>query len=380
MDLDRVDVVLLRPARPTNVAATCRAMKNMGLNSLRLVGFSVADVDVEARRLAYGAWDVLDAARSYAGPATATADASLVVGTSGRSAPGTCPPRTLAESASARMGSGRLALVFGPEASGLSDEDLALCHARVYIPSHPAQPSLNLAQAVLVVAYELYLVAGQGPGRSRSLGPPPARWKRRWRSCARAAGCRLPEPREPGPILSELRMLLARAGPTPREITLLRGLARQIRWAARVARSARETDNFACGTRRSEKRKKASVSELRVPTVAMVAEVTCLDGRAFRGRIFVPASASTHDGPMRAQEWMNASGQFFPFLPDDAEAPIILNKHEVLMLSLEGEREGGEAEGYDDVDRLVVVECGSRRLRGISTSTCPRNTGGCSTT
>lgn len=237
MDLDRVDVVLLRPARPTNVAATCRAMKNMGLNSLRLVGFSVADVDVEARRLAYGAWDVLDAARSYPDLPRATADASLVVGTSGRSAPGSCPPRTLAESASARMGSGRLALVFGPEASGLSDEDLALCHARVYIPSHPAQPSLNLAQAVLVVAYELYLVAGQGPE------PEPFA-----RATAGEVEEALAELREgllgvgylnhenPGPILSELRMLLARAGPTPREITLLRGLARQIRWAARVAK------------------------------------------------------------------------------------------------------------------------------------------------
>ena len=105
------------------------------------------------------------------------------------------------------------------------------------------------------------------------------------------------------------------------------------------------------------------MSELRVPTVAMVSGVTCLDGRTFHGRIFVPASSSTHEGPMRAQEWMNGGGQFFPFLPDDAKAPIILNKKEVLMLSIESDP--GQEQGEPvDVDRQVLVECGSRRLTG----------------
>jgi len=95
----------------------------------------------------------------------------------------------------------------------------------------------------------------------------------------------------------------------------------------------------------------------------MVSGVTCLDGRTFHGRIFVPASSSTHEGPMRAQEWMNGGGQFFPFLPDDAKAPIILNKKEVLMLSIESDP--GQEQGEPvDVDRQVLVECGSRRLTG----------------
>lgn len=106
------------------------------------------------------------------------------------------------------------------------------------------------------------------------------------------------------------------------------------------------------------------MSELRVPTVAMVSGVTCLDGRTFHGRIFVPASASTHEGPMRAQEWMNGGGQFFPFLPDDAKSPIILNKKEVLMLSIESDPEQEAEEEAVDVDRQVVVECGPRRLTG----------------
>ena len=106
------------------------------------------------------------------------------------------------------------------------------------------------------------------------------------------------------------------------------------------------------------------MSELRVPTVAMVSGVTCLDGRTFHGRIFVPASSSTHEGPMRAQEWMNTGAQFFPFLPDDAKSPIILNKKEVLMLSIEVGEEGGADDNPVDVDRQVVVECGPRRLTG----------------
>lgn len=105
------------------------------------------------------------------------------------------------------------------------------------------------------------------------------------------------------------------------------------------------------------------MSELRVPTVAMAAEVTCLDGRAFRGRIFVPAAASTHQGQMRAEEWMNGAGRFFPFLPDDAEQPVILNKNEVLMVSVEAAADGPPPEPTE-VQRRIIVECGARVLEG----------------
>jgi hypothetical protein len=93
----------------------------------------------------------------------------------------------------------------------------------------------------------------------------------------------------------------------------------------------------------------------------MTAEVTCLDGRVFRGRIFVPASSSLHEGPMRAEEWMNGGGQFFPFLPDELDTPELLNKKEILVVSVKGD--AGDHEGVD-IARRVVVECGSRRLEG----------------
>ena len=234
---DTVDVVLVRPSRPANVAAACRAMKNMGLGRLCLVEPPADLAAPEARALAYGAWDVLDGARVSPGLREAVAGATLVVGTSGRPLPGAWSPRQLAEEGSGRAGAGRTALVFGPEASGLRNDELALCHAHVHIPSDPAHPSLNLAQAVLVLAYEIRMAALSGapqppgpPGPERATS---AEIEAALDDLARALlAIGYLNPDNPGKILAELRGLLARAGATPREASLVRGMARQILWAA----------------------------------------------------------------------------------------------------------------------------------------------------
>ena len=234
MDLGRVDVVLVRPARAANVAAACRALKNMGLRSLRLVGEDPGLGRPEARSLAYGAWDLLDSARFFSDLQAAVADATFVAGTSGREDAAAWSPRRFTAEGGIRAAGGRTALVFGPEASGLTAEELSWCHARVRIAADPEQPSLNLAQAVLILAYEIRLSHDGGP---EAPAPP--------RASAGELEAALGELEEgllgigylnrdnPGAILAELRLLLARAGPTPREASLLRGLARQIRWAAR---------------------------------------------------------------------------------------------------------------------------------------------------
>jgi TrmH family RNA methyltransferase len=233
-----VDVVLVRPSRPGNVAAACRAMKNMGLGGLRLVGPPPGLGAAEARALAYGAWEILDGARVMASLRQAVADATLVVGTSGRALAAAWTPRRLAEEGPARAGAGRTALVFGPEASGLRNDELALCHVTVHVPTDPAHPSLNLAQAVLVLAYEIRM-ANVGPAPFP--GPERATTAEIEAALEDLAGALLAigylNPDNPGKVLAELRGMLARAGATPRETTLLRGMARQIRWAAgRVAR------------------------------------------------------------------------------------------------------------------------------------------------
>jgi tRNA/rRNA methyltransferase len=119
----------------------------------------------------------------------------------------------------------------------LTREELALCHQRVHIPTDSAQPSLNLAQAVLLLAYEIRLSAigpGGEEGRARASAGEQERALDELRRALLGIGYLNPD--NPEAILAEIRVLLARAGPTPREVSLLRGLARQIGWAGRIAR------------------------------------------------------------------------------------------------------------------------------------------------
>jgi hypothetical protein len=114
------------------------------------------------------------------------------------------------------------------------------------------------------------------------------------------------------------------------------------------------------------------MSELRVPTVALAAEVACADGRTFTGRIFVPAAASHHSGPMRPEEWINEPLPYFPFLPDDSGVPVMLNKHTVIAVTLQL-GEGSDAEEPIGLERRVAIECGERRLEGIVYIDMPEN-------
>jgi hypothetical protein len=113
------------------------------------------------------------------------------------------------------------------------------------------------------------------------------------------------------------------------------------------------------------------MDELHVPTVALAAEVACTDGRTLAGRIFVPA-ASHNSGPMRPEDWINAPLPFFPFLPDDAAVPVIVNKHTVIMVTLQC-AEGTEGEALIGLERRVVIECGERRIEGLLHIDMPQN-------
>jgi len=231
--------VLVRPSRPANVAAACRAMKNMGLRALWLVGTRPELGDEAGRALAYGAWDVLDGARRADSLLEAVSTSVAVVGTTGLPVAEAWSPRRLAAEAGALAGAGSLSLVFGPEATGLTSAERSLCHRLVRIPTDEAQPSLNLAQAVLLLAYELRLafLATQQAAPDEDA-----------RASAGEVEQAIGELREalleigyldahnPDRILAELRGLVTRARPTPREVVLLRGLAHQASWAGRIAR------------------------------------------------------------------------------------------------------------------------------------------------
>lgn len=106
--------------------------------------------------------------------------------------------------------------------------------------------------------------------------------------------------------------------------------------------------------------------ELRVPTVPLAVVVTTDDGRSVAGQIFIPAAALRHAGPMRPEEWINEPALlFFPFLPEGSEAPLMLNKSHVAIMSLPtGSPEERASAEELCLERRVVVECGTRRLEG----------------
>jgi TrmH family RNA methyltransferase len=223
--------VLVRAARAANVAAACRAMKNMGARTLRLVDPPPDLHDREARALAYGAWDVLDSATRFPTLREAVADCTLVAATSARDLPAAVSPRLFAENVRSK---GALAVVFGPEASGLKTGELSLCESTIRIPTDPAQPSLNLAQAVLIVAYELFLTAPGGTSSSPAARATAGELNAAFDDLAKALGAiGYLNPQNPAAVPAELASLIRRGAPTAREVTLLRGVARQVLWSAR---------------------------------------------------------------------------------------------------------------------------------------------------
>jgi TrmH family RNA methyltransferase len=160
--LANVRIVLVNPLYGGNVGSICRAMANMGLSSLTLVAPADLNMD-EARMMAVAAKDILEARRVVATLEEAVGDCGLVVGTTVRAGlyrahartPREWAPRIL-EAASA----GPVALVFGRENSGLMNEEIAICTNLIQIPSSSEYPSLNLAQAVMLCAYELFVASG----------------------------------------------------------------------------------------------------------------------------------------------------------------------------------------------------------------------------
>ena len=153
-------IVLCRPQHPGNVGAAARAMKTMGLSDLRLVGAQRAPAPKDEWMATHGA-DVLAAARSHATLAEAIADCAAAFALSAR--PREWSPQVLevrAAAARAAAFDAPVAFVFGSEAAGLSNDELFACQFLVHLPAHPENSSLNLAQAVQVVCYELYRAQG----------------------------------------------------------------------------------------------------------------------------------------------------------------------------------------------------------------------------
>ena len=234
--LKNVVVVLNEPQNLVNIAGVVRAMKNMGLWRLRLVRPAEFD-SWRIGGIAHRTQDVLDEAEIMGSLGEALADAVYVVGTTARARTAQrnyVRPREVAPKIVNHARGGVVALLFGREDRGLGNDALDLCHAAAIIPTNPEYSSINLAQAVLLLSYEVFLAAG---GEVRPL----PRGKRSTRLAtleelensyaALEEGLRridFYKAREPESILRTLRTLISRAEPDIQEAGLLRAIGFEI--------------------------------------------------------------------------------------------------------------------------------------------------------
>ena len=235
---DRFAFVLYRPQSAGNIGAAARALKNMGFDDLRLVAPGTLK-SREASAMAVHADDVLARATVYPDLAAALADCSLAVGTTSRRGgyrSRAIPLRSAAAELTALAGANKIAIVFGREDRGLTNRELKLCHRLITIPTAPEYPSLNLAQAVMVVAYELMLTADTSAAIEAnkalhfveaSVSDP---MLERLAEGLVSIGF-IPDD-NPDHIMLAIREIFGRSGLTAREVEILNGMARQIRWVA----------------------------------------------------------------------------------------------------------------------------------------------------
>ena len=241
--LSRVRFVLANTSHPGNIGSAARAIRTMGFHRLVLVA-PAKFPHIDAHVLAAGADDVLEAAVQCDSLQAAIGDCSLILGATARLrgvALEELTPRNAARRVLAAAVEGReVAYVFGNETSGLSNDEIKLCHAAVHIPSDPTYSSLNLSQAVQVLAYELRMAALAGmPSRQGNADTPSTASE--FEGFIEHLSTTLYDidfhkGRSDRTIMQRLRRLFLRAAPDQRELRVLRGILADVQRMARLAK------------------------------------------------------------------------------------------------------------------------------------------------
>ncbi|WP_394228099.1 tRNA (cytosine(32)/uridine(32)-2'-O)-methyltransferase TrmJ [Pseudoalteromonas spongiae] len=236
MTLDKIRIVLVNTSHTGNIGSVARAMKTMGFSKLYLVD-PVNPVDSHASALAAGATDVLGNAVVVDTLQEAIADCNTVIGTSARSRtlswpmvnPVECGEKLLAGTEQ----EGDVALVFGRENSGLTNEELQLCNFHVCIAANPEYSSLNLAMAVQTLCYETrmrYLAKGeQQIEQDDAVYPSSEQMELFYQHLEKTlldTGFIIKQ--HPGQVMTKLRRLFNRARPEEQELNILRGILTSI--------------------------------------------------------------------------------------------------------------------------------------------------------
>ncbi|MHB8882383.1 MAG: RNA methyltransferase [Thermodesulfovibrionales bacterium] len=229
---ENISFILVDTLEPGNIGASARALKNCGFSKLELVRPRNFPSE-EAGWFAHGAEDILSTARVHPDLTTAMKDKSLIVGTTrrdGKKRGLTCPVREAVEKIRQSARNNRVALLFGREDRGLKNAETAECSFMIRIPASDEHPSFNLAQAVLIIAYELSLT-------SYPVKPPPQAIGNaeflalfeRLRTVMKMAGYAPKGIRDKEVlIMADLKRLISRTAITPREARMLHGIISQI--------------------------------------------------------------------------------------------------------------------------------------------------------
>ena len=239
--LARIKIVLVRPLGALNVGSVARVMKNMGLTQLVLVEPQCDPFGEEGRKMALHALDVLEGARIVESIPEALVGCQRAIATSARSRHLSVIPENPRTALPWLFGKDSSALIFGPEDKGLSNEDLKYAQRFVQIPSSPAYPSLNLAQAVAVCSYELYQnclenqEVAELEAEKKTDGDIAAslddleRYYQQLETLLLKIGYLYPHTAESR--MTKFRFLFNRAQPSANEVAMLKGIISQMEWA-----------------------------------------------------------------------------------------------------------------------------------------------------
>src|ERR671924_2153929 len=234
--LTNLRVILVRPRGSGNIGSVARAMKNLGAGELAIVG-KARTQSFWARAMAVHGRDTLAAATSHPSIREAIADCTMVVGTTCRSGlyrSHSQTPREVAPAIVSAAKEGKVALLFGPEDHGLSNKDLEHCQLLITIPIRPDYPSLNVAQAVVICLYEIYLASLERVAESnvqRASAESVERLFDRMRTSLLKIG--FLDSENPEHMLLAFRRILGRTGLEEKDVRILTGMFRQIEWYAK---------------------------------------------------------------------------------------------------------------------------------------------------
>jgi tRNA/rRNA methyltransferase len=237
MRMEDIRIVLVRPQGQMNIGSVARAMKNVGLKELALVDQAGPSLHPDARVMAVHAHDILEDALIFSHLASAIADCTWVIGTTrrrGKERGEVIDPRQMAAEIAEIIQQNKVALVFGPEDRGLTNRDLDLCQRLVTIPADDEYGSLNLAQAVMIICYEIYLAGqhkkGLSPGKKLATSAELEWMYRHMEEALLRIG--FLDRNSPKRMMAVLRRIFSKAQLDPREVRVLRGICRQATWYA----------------------------------------------------------------------------------------------------------------------------------------------------